>query len=74
VGFIQAFTGALGGTFAEQWIDFYTVPNVQPTAALYPVVKKALAALGQGDQITPVLDEPTPRPSPGPSPTPPPGG
>jgi membrane protease subunit (stomatin/prohibitin family) len=47
VGFIQAFTGALGGTFAEQWIDFYTVPNVQPTAALFPVVKKETDA-GRG--------------------------
>jgi hypothetical protein len=34
----------------------------------------ALAALGQGDQITPTFDQPTPRPTPGPSPTPPPGG
>lgn len=47
MGFIKAFTGALGGTFAEQWIDFYTVPNVQPTAALFPVVKKETNA-GRG--------------------------
>ena len=27
MGFIKAFTGALGGTFADQWKDFYTVPS-----------------------------------------------
>ena len=24
MGFIQAFTGALGGTFADQWLDYLT--------------------------------------------------
>lgn len=36
MGLIQAFTGALGGTFANQWLDFHTVPhNVAPTAAFF---------------------------------------
>jgi len=47
VGFIQAFTGAVGGMFADQWIDFFTVPNVQPTAALLPAVKQETNA-GRG--------------------------
>jgi len=47
VGFIQAFTGAVGGMFADQWIDFFTVPNVQPTAALFPAVKQETNA-GRG--------------------------
>ncbi len=47
MGFIKAFTGALGGMFADQWIDFYTLPNVQPTAALFPVVKQETNA-GRG--------------------------
>ena len=35
MGFIQAFKDALGGTFADQWKDFLTVPsNLPPTAAL----------------------------------------
>jgi len=47
MGFIKAFAGAIGGTFADQWIDFYTVPNVQPTAALFPAVKQETNA-GRG--------------------------
>lgn len=36
MGLIQAFTGALGGTFANQWLDFHTVPRgVAPTAAFF---------------------------------------
>ena len=36
MGFIKAFTGALGGTFADEWKDFY-VPrgNVPATAAIF---------------------------------------
>lgn len=35
MGFIKAFTGALGGTFADQWKDFYTVPgDITPTTGL----------------------------------------
>ena len=40
-------TSPLSPSFAEQCIDFYTVPNVQPTAALFPVVKKETDA-GRG--------------------------
>ncbi len=40
MGFIQAFTGALGGTFADQWKDFFQpIPGVSATVALYPAVK-----------------------------------
>ena len=48
MGFIKAFAGAIGGTFADQWIDFYTVPDgLSPTAAIFPVVKKETNA-GRG--------------------------
>lgn len=41
MGFIRAFTGAVGGTLADQWVDFYTVPNnLAPTAALFPAVQQ----------------------------------
>lgn len=41
MGFIQAFAGAVGGMFADQWIDFYTIPNgLAPTAAFFPAVKQ----------------------------------
>lgn len=40
MGFIKAFTGALGGTFADQWLDYYKpMSNVSDTAALYPAIK-----------------------------------
>ena len=39
MGFIKAFTGALGGTLADQWKDFYMPrPNVPATAALFQAV------------------------------------
>ena len=39
MGFIRAFTGALGGTFADQWKDFYTVPtSITPTTGLIKAV------------------------------------
>ncbi len=39
MGFIKAFTGALGGTFADQWKDYYMPrPNVPATAALFQAV------------------------------------
>lgn len=39
MGFIQAFVGALGGTLADQWKDFYgPLPNVPATAAIFPGV------------------------------------
>ena len=40
MGFIKAFKGALGGTMADQWLDFYQpMDGVPATAALYPAVK-----------------------------------
>ena len=49
MGFIKAFTGALGGTFADQWQDFYMPrPNVPATAALFEAVPKGESA-GRGE-------------------------
>lgn len=39
MGFIKAFAGSIGGTFADQWLDFYgPMPNVPATAAIFPAV------------------------------------
>ncbi|SFE15514.1 Membrane protease subunit, stomatin/prohibitin family, contains C-terminal Zn-ribbon domain [Peptostreptococcaceae bacterium pGA-8] len=39
MGFIQAFKGAIGGTLADQWKDFYVPqPGVPATAAVFPAV------------------------------------
>jgi len=38
MGFIKAFTGALSGTFADQWKDFYKPSPVSSTAIFYPAV------------------------------------
>ena len=41
MGFIQAFAGAIGGSFADQWKDFYTVPQgVSPSAGIVPAVQQ----------------------------------
>ena len=41
MGLIKAAVGSLGGTFADQWKDFYTVPeNLPPTAALFAAVPR----------------------------------
>ena len=48
MGFIKAFTGALGRVFADQWLDFLTVPrNINPTAAFFPAVHEGRNA-GRG--------------------------
>ena len=48
MGFIKAFTGALGGVFADQWLDFLTVPSgISPTAAFFPAVHEGRNA-GRG--------------------------
>lgn len=48
MGFIKAFTGAIGGTFADQWKDFLVPPaNLPPTAAIFPAVAKGQDA-GRG--------------------------
>lgn len=40
MGFIRAFSGALGGSLADQWLDYYTVPNdVADTAGLFAAVR-----------------------------------
>lgn len=39
MGLIKAAVGAIGGTLADQWKDFLTVPaNIEPTAALFPAL------------------------------------
>jgi len=41
VGLFQAAIGAIGGTLADQWVDFFGVPDgVSPTAAIFPAVRK----------------------------------
>ena len=49
MGFIKAFGGALGGTFADQWKDFY-IPkqNVPSTAALFQAIPQGTNA-GRGE-------------------------
>jgi len=48
MGLIQAALGALGGTLADQWKDFYTVPDgLAPTAALFAAVPRGQNA-GRG--------------------------
>jgi len=48
MGLIKAALDALGGTFADQWRDFYTVPDgVAPTAALFAAVPRGTNA-GRG--------------------------
>jgi membrane protease subunit (stomatin/prohibitin family) len=44
----KAFSGAIGGAFADQWKDFYTVPSgLAPTAAVFPAVPQGTNA-GRG--------------------------
>ncbi len=48
MGFIKAFTGAVGGTMADQWKDFLTPPpGLAPTAAIFPAVPQGQNA-GRG--------------------------
>ncbi|RRD51488.1 SHOCT domain-containing protein [Arachnia propionica] len=48
MGFIKAFAGSLGGVFADQWLDFITVPSGVPaTAAFFPGVNSGRNA-GRG--------------------------
>ncbi|WP_156251482.1 SHOCT domain-containing protein [Pseudactinotalea terrae] len=48
MGLIQAITGAIGGTLADQWKDFYTVPQgLSPTAAVFAAVPRGTNA-GRG--------------------------
>ena len=48
MGFIKAFAGALGGSFADQWKDFYLPhPAMTATSAVVPAVPKGTDA-GRG--------------------------
>ena len=48
MGFIKAFAGAIGGTLADQWKDFYgPMQGVPATAALFPAVPQGTNA-GRG--------------------------
>jgi membrane protease subunit (stomatin/prohibitin family) len=48
MGLVQAAGGAIGGTLADQWKDFYTVPDsLPPTAALFAAVSRGQNA-GRG--------------------------
>ena len=48
MGFIRAFTGALGGTFADQWKDFIgPMSGVPATAGVFPAVAQGTNA-GRG--------------------------
>ena len=41
MGFIKATVNSIGGTFADQWKDFHTVPQwVGQTAAFFPAVRQ----------------------------------
>ncbi len=49
MGFIKAFAGAIGGTFADQWKDFIVpMPGVPATAGIYPAVPQGTNA-GRGE-------------------------
>lgn len=40
MGLVKAAIDSIGGTLADQWADFLTVPpNLEPTAALFPAVQ-----------------------------------
>ena len=48
MGLVQAAVGSIGGTLADQWTDFYTVPDgLPPTAALFAAVPRGTNA-GRG--------------------------
>ena len=49
MGLFQAVSGAIGGTLADQWLDFYTVVDGLPaTAAVFPAVRRDQNA-GRGE-------------------------
>ncbi|WP_420110580.1 SHOCT domain-containing protein [Pseudactinotalea sp.] len=52
MGLIQAITGAIGGTLADQWKDFFTVPQgLSPTAAVFSAVPQGTNA-GRGSNTS----------------------
>ena len=51
MGFIKAFSGALGGTFADQWKDFYGPrQGIPSTAGLFSAVPQGTNA-GRGENV-----------------------
>ncbi len=45
MGLIRSAVGSLGGTLADQWKDFHTVPEgLWPTAAIFPAVRRGTNA------------------------------
>ncbi|HUH53913.1 MAG TPA: SPFH domain-containing protein [Microbacteriaceae bacterium] len=51
MGFIKAVAGAVGGTLADQWVDFLVPPEgLAPTAAIFPAVHKGTNA-GRGSNV-----------------------
>ncbi len=51
MGLIQAVAGSIGGTLADQWKDFYTVPDGLPsTAALFAAAPRGSNA-GRGSNV-----------------------
>ena len=56
MGLLRAAGSAVGGVLADQWKDFYTVPDgLAPTAALFPAVRRG-TDLGRGSNTKGSLD------------------
>ncbi|MEZ5130400.1 MAG: SPFH domain-containing protein [Mycobacterium sp.] len=56
MGLLKAAGSAVGGVLADQWKDFYTVPDgVAPTAALFPAVRRG-TNLGRGSNTRGSVD------------------
>lgn len=52
MGLVQAVAGSIGGVLADQWKDFYTVPDgLPPTAALFAAVPRGTNA-GRGSNTS----------------------
>ena len=56
MGLLKAAGSAVGGVLADQWKDFYTVPDgLAPTAALFPAVRRG-TNLGRGSNTKGSVD------------------
>ena len=56
MGLFRAAGSAVGGVLADQWKDFYTVPDgLAPTAALFPAVKRG-TDFGRGSNTSGSVD------------------
>ena len=56
MGLLRAAGSAVGGALADQWKDFYTVPDgLAPTAALFPAVRRG-TNLGRGSNTKGSVD------------------